>query len=76
MPSPCIHTDIASDFGMNVKIKNCCLVPLVQHFFKTKARKEIEQKGGTVISSKNAKQLGVKKEQKQITKNVTPKKKK
>jgi hypothetical protein len=40
------------------------------------ARKEIEQKGGTVISSQNAKQLGTKKDQKQITKNVTPKKKK
>jgi hypothetical protein len=38
------------------------------------ARKEIEQRGGTVISTKNAKQLGQRSPQKQITKNITPKK--
>jgi hypothetical protein len=38
------------------------------------ARKEIEQRGGTVISPQNAKQLGQRKSQKQITKNITPKK--
>jgi hypothetical protein len=38
------------------------------------ARKEIEQRGGTVISTQNAKQIGQRKPQKQITKNITPKK--
>ena len=38
------------------------------------ARKEIEQRGGTVISSQNAKQIGNRNSLPKITKNITPKK--
>ena len=38
------------------------------------ARKEIEQRGGTVISSQNAKSLGNRNSLPKITKNITPKK--